>query len=544
MPTATARRTTDAVYLHPDDNICVAARHLAAGETIEIAGGRLTLAEPVRLGHKIAVRPIRQGDYVRKYGQIIGQAISPIEPGQWVHSHNLINGEFVRDHAPATAIPPPPVPIEGRTFLGYRRASGRAGTRNYIAVISTVNCSATVSRYIAQRFDRAALRDFPHIDGVIAIKHGGGCGIQYQGLQHEILNRTLAGMARHANIGGYLLVGLGCEQATAGYLLQSQHLVQIGDAAGTRGAPPTPTRSASEGLLTPSAGEGHRGLAPLVLSMQDQGGTTKTIEAGVRLLAEMLPRVNDVRRVPIPASEIILGTNCGGSDGNSGVTCNPALGVASDMIVACGGTTALAETTEVYGAEHLLTRRAVTPAVAEKLLARIQWWLWHTALYGVEIDNNPSVGNKEGGLTTIAEKSLGAIAKAGSTALTEVYEYAEQITNKGFVFMDTPGFDPPSVTGLVAGGCNVMVFTTGRGSCYGLKPCPTIKVASNTPMYERMSDDMDINAGEILAGRPVEDVGREIFEKILAVASGEKTKSEQHGYGDEEFVPWQIGPTL
>jgi altronate hydrolase len=334
-------------------------------------------------------------------------------------------------------------------------------------------------------------------------------------------------MAKHPNIGGYLLVGLGCEQATSGYLMQSQNLVQIEKQIGGNGTRSVPAT-----------------YGPPVLSMQDQGGTTKTIEEGVRLLAELMSRVNDVKREPIDASEILLGTNCGGSDGNSGVTCNPALGVASDMIVACGGTTALAETTEVYGAEHLLTRRAVSVPVADKLLERIKWWLWHTGLYGVEIDNNPSIGNKEGGLTTIAEKSLGAIAKAGSTAMTEVYEYAEPISKKGFVFMDTPGFDPPSVTGLVAGGCNVMVFTTGRGSCFGLKPCPTIKVASNTPMYERMTDDMDINAGEILNGRSVESVGQEIFEKILSVASGEKTKSELHGYGDDEFVPWQIGPTL
>jgi altronate hydrolase len=523
MPLAAARRVTDAIHLHPDDNICVAARHLAAGEILEIAGGRITLDQPVRLGHKIAVRPIAKGHFVRKYGQIIGQATEPVEPGQWVHSHNLVNGEFTRDYAKSQAVPPPPPLITDRTFQGYRRNGGKAGTRNYIAVISTVNCSATVSRYIAQRFNSEALRRYPNIDGVIAVKHGGGCGIQYQGLQHEILNRTLAGMARHPNIGGYLLVGLGCEQATSGYLLQSQNLLQIGNG---------------------SVGNALRGVPPPVLSMQDQGGTTKTIEEGVRLLAELLPRINDVRREPIPASEILLGTNCGGSDGNSGVTCNPALGVASDHVVACGGTTALAETTEVYGAEHLLTRRAVNVAVADKLLERIKWWLWHTSLYGVEIDNNPSIGNKEGGLTTIAEKSLGAVAKAGSTAMTEVYEYAEPMTKKGFVFMDTPGFDPPSVTGLVAGGANVMVFTTGRGSCYGLKPCPTIKVASNTPMYERMSDDMDINAGEIIHGKSVASVGQEIFEKILAVASGEKTKSELHGYGDEEFVPWQIGPTL
>src|SRR6267142_152161 len=483
MSVATGRQVTDAVYLSPDDNICVAARNLPAGQALEIAGTRITLVEPVRLGHKIAVRSIRKGEQVRKYGQIIGQATEAIEPGQWVHSHNLVNGDFVRDYASSTAVPPPPEPIAGRTFLGYQRPGGKAGTRNYIAVISTVNCSATVGKYIAQRFDKTALRDFPNIDGVIAIKHGGGCGIQYQGLQHQVLNRTLAGMAKHPNIGGYLLVGLGCEQATSGYLLSSQNLIQIGGNGSPRpGGPP-------------------------VLSMQDQGGTTKTIEEGIRLLSELLPRTNDVKREPIAASEILLGTNCGGSDGNSGVTCNPALGVASDMIVACGGTTALAETTEVYGAEHLLTRRAVSVGVADKLLERIKWWLWHTGLYGVEIDNNPSIGNKEGGLTTIAEKSLGAVAKAGSTAMTEVYEYAEPMTKRGFVFMDTPGFDPPSVTGLVAGGANVMVFTTGRGSCYGLKPCPTIKVASNTPMFERMDDDMDINAGEILAGRSVESVG-------------------------------------
>jgi altronate dehydratase len=530
MSAVSARQPTDAVYLHPDDNLCVAARNLEKGQSLAIAATPLTLAENVRIGHKIAVRPIRRGQYVRKYGQIIGQATSDIAPGQWIHSHNLVNGEFARDHASATAIPPPPAPIAGRTFQGYRRPSGKAGTRNYIAVVSTVNCSATVCKFIAQHFTPERLRDFPGVDGVIAVKHGGGCGIQYQGLQHEVLNRTLAGMAKHPNIGGYLLIGLGCEQATSGYLMQSQNLISIGDANGAVG-------NALRGVPTQS-------VRPPVLSMQDLGGTAKTVAAGIKLVEELLPQVSALKRETIPASEIILGTNCGGSDGNSGVTCNPALGIASDMIVACGGTTALAETTEIYGAEHLLTRRAISTAVADKLLERIKWWLWHTGLYGVEIDNNPSVGNKEGGLTTIAEKSLGAVAKAGSTAMNEVYQYAEPITAKGFVVMDTPGFDPPSVTGLVAGGCNMMVFTTGRGSCFGLKPCPTIKVASNTPMYERMIDDMDLNAGEILAGRPVEDVGRELFELILAVASGQRTKSEQLGYGDEEFVPWQIGPTL
>lgn len=507
----------EVVYLHPDDNICVAARRLEEGSEITVAGRRLTLREPVKLGHKLAIEPIPQGKFVRKYGQIIGQATRGIGPGQWVHSHNLAQSDFERDYAKSRAVPPPPSPIAGRTFQGYRRASGKAGTRNYIAIISSVNCSATVARQIARRFMPEVLKAFPNVDGVVSFSHGGGCGMQFAGLQHEMLNRTMAGIARHPNIGGYLLIGLGCEQGSMGYLVESQRLFQI------------------------DGGEVHR---PNVMSMQDLGGTTKSIEAGVKLVNELLPRVNDIKREPIPASEIIPGTNCGGSDGNSGITANAALGVASDMLVAAGGGSVLAETTEVYGAEHLLTRRAVNTAVADKLLERIQWWLWHAGIYGVELDSNPSVGNKEGGLTTIAEKSLGAVAKAGSTALVDVYKYAEPITSKGFTFMDTPGFDPPSVTGLVAGGCNMVVFTTGRGSCFGLKPVPTIKVASNTPMYERMVDDMDLNAGEILNGRSVQDVGGEIFEEILAVASGKRTKSELLGYGDEEFVPWQVGPTL
>ncbi len=509
----------DLVHLHPEDNIAVAARTLPAGEVRQVAGKLLQLLDPVKLGHKVAVEPIATGDAIRKYGQIIGYASEPIPAGTWVHSHNLKMGDTALDYAKAEQVPPPPEPILGRTFQGYRRADGKAGTRNYLGLISSVNCSATVCKAIAAHFTRERLKDFPNVDGVVAFTHGGGCGLQYDGLQHRILARTLGGMATHPNIGGYLIIGLGCENAPIGYLLESQKLIQIDGATGTR-------------------------KGPIVYSMQDLGGTLNTIAAGIKTVQEMLPQVNDVRRETIPASEIILGTNCGGSDGNSGVTANPALGVASDMLVACGGTTVLAETTEIYGAEHLLTRRAVTPAVADKLLKRIEWWLSYAAFFGAELDNNPSVGNKEGGLTTIAEKSLGAVAKTGSTAMVDVYEYAEKITAKGFVVMDTPGFDPPSVTGIVAGGCNVVVFTTGRGSCFGCKPTPSIKVASNTPMYDRMVADMDLNAGEILQGRSVEEVGREIFEKILAVASGERTKSELAGVGDEEFVPWTVGPVL
>ena len=514
----------EVVCLHPRDNVAVAVRVLAAGTRIAVEGRTVSLLEPVQQGHKLALEAIASGAPIVKFGEIIGFASRAIEPGEWVHSHNVSAEEFARRCERADAVPPPPPSLEGQTFLGYRRAGGRAGTRNYLAVISSVNCSASVSRWVARRFDAAALREFPNVDGVVAFTHGGGCGMQFDGPQHQILNRVLGGIARHPNIGGYLLVGLGCETASIGHLLSDQRLVQIGG--------------------TPASGAASARRGPPVLSIQDLGGTQRTVEEGVRLVADMLPRVNDVRREPLPAAELIVGTNCGGSDGNSGITANPALGAAADMIVAAGGTVVLAETSELYGAEQLLTRRAVSPAVADKLLERIRWWEWYAGVFGATLDNNPSPGNKEGGLTTIYEKSLGAVAKGGSTALVDVYQYAEPIAAKGLVVMDTPGLDPVSVTGIVAGGANMMVFTTGRGSCFGCKPTPSIKIASNTPLFERLGDDMDLDAGPILAGRPVAEVGREIFAEILAVASGKRTKSEQHGLGDEEFVPWTIGPVL
>ena len=343
--------------------------------------------------------------------------------------------------------------------------------------------------------------------------------MQYQGPGHQMLNRVLGGMAKHPNIGGYLLIGLGCEQGAMGTLLQDQKLVQIQGVPAERQGPP-------------------------VFVMQDLGGTAATIEAGIREVERLLPLVDQARREPCPASALVLATECGGSDGNSGVTANPALGVAADRLVACGGTAILGETTEIYGAEHLLTRRARTTEVADKLLERIEWWKWYVGVFDAEIDNNPSVGNKAGGLTTITEKSLGAVAKGGTTTLEHVYEYAEQVTASGFVIMDTPGYDPASVTGMVAGGANVVVFTTGRGSCFGCKPSPSIKLATNTPMFDRMEADMDLNAGTVLQGESLNSVGERIFDMILRVASGEPTKSEAQGIGDEEFLPWIVGPTL
>ncbi|HEY7313266.1 MAG TPA: altronate dehydratase family protein [Gemmataceae bacterium] len=506
-----------AVHLRPEDNVAVAARHLPAGTEFQFHGDTLTLSQRIGLGHKIALRLIPKGEAVYKYGQIIGFAGEDIPPGALVHVHNVSAATFERDYAFCRDCPPPPPRPEPRYWMGYDRGDGRFGTRNYVAIISTVNCSASTSKYISERFHATdLLKQYPNVDGVVAITHKAGCAMQYDGADHNQLDRTLAGFAKHPNVAAYILVGLGCETGQAIHLVEHQGLIQLN---GSRNK-------------------------PLVITIQECGGIRKTVESGVRAIAELLPRINDVKRTRLSADKIVLGTNCGGSDGNSGVTANPALGVASDLLVAQGGVSIIGETPEIYGAEHLLTRRAASRAVGEKLVERIKWWEWYTSIFGAEINNNPSPGNKEGGLTTIYEKSLGAIAKGGSTALVDVVGYAEPVRSKGFVVMDTPGYDPVSMTGIVAGGANVLVFTTGRGSVFGCKPAPSIKVATNTPMYNHMIDDMDIDAGVILDGTPVEEVGRRIFEEILAVAGGKKTKSEINGVGEEEFAPWAIGPTL
>jgi altronate hydrolase len=506
-----------AVQLRPQDNVAVAARNLAEGLEIQHDGATLKLAKRIGLGHKVALRDIKKREAIYKYGQIIGFASENISAGDHVHVHNVAADAFERDYAFCRDCPSPPPPGEPRFFMGYDRGDGRFGTRNYIAVIRTVNCSASTSKYISERVKATdLLRQHPNVDGVVAITHKAGCAMQYDGPDHNQLDRTLAGFAKHPNVAAYILVGLGCETGQAIHLIEHQGLIQL---------------------------DGPR-QKPAVITVQECGGIRKTVEAGVKMIAELLPQVNDIRRTKLPASRIVLGTNCGGSDGNSGVTANPALGVASDLLVAQGGTSIIGETPEIYGAEHLLTRRAVSRAVGEKLVERIKWWQWYTSIFGAEINNNPSPGNKEGGLTTIYEKSLGAIAKGGSTALVDVVGYSEPVKAKGFVVMDTPGYDPVSMTGIVAGGANVLVFTTGRGSVFGCKPAPSIKVATNSPMYHHMIDDMDINAGAILEGTAVQEVGRQILEEILAVAGGKKTKSERNDVGEEEFAPWSIGPTL
>jgi len=523
----------DFLLLHGEDNVVVARTGIPSGAEFLVAnGGSVSVQENIQQGHKLASRPISKGEPILKFGQPIGFASTDIKAGEWVHTHNVGLGELHHEYEYCTSVNEPAVPNSARTFQGYRRADGRAATRNYIGIISTVNCSATSSRYIADAFDESILADYPNIDGVIALSHKGGCAFEYGGLDHRQLARTLAGFAQHANIAAYLVVGLGCETAQASYLAEEHQLIQLDTSLGSDVTGP---------LHDPDSSNS----GPLVMNIQDMGGVAKTVRRGVEQIRELLPEVNRVSREPIPVSELILATECGGSDGNSGITANPALGVASDLLVAHGGTSILSEVPEIYGGEHLLTRRAVSRAVAEKLLERVRWWEDYAQRFDAKIDNNPSVGNKRGGLTTIFEKSLGAIAKGGRSPLKAVYEYAEAVTEKGFVVMDTPGYDPASVTGMVAGGANVVVFTTGRGSCYGCKPVPTIKVATNSMMFRRMQEDMDLNAGTILDGTgTVETVGQELFEMIIDTASGKPTKSEEQGIGDEEFCPWVPGPVF
>jgi altronate hydrolase len=506
-----APKTPLHLRLNRDDDVVIALREIAAGTRIESEG--VSAADKIPPGHKMATRAKAPGEPVRRYGQIIGFASVAIAPGQHVHTQNLEMRDFARDYAfgqDARALEPVAEPA---TFMGIVRGDGRVATRNYIGVISTVNCSASVSKWVAEAFRGDALKDFPNIDGIVPLTHQTGCGMASTGEGIDVLRRTIAGYARHPNFGGVLVIGLGCEANQMDALFFSEKLTEAD-------------------LLKP-------------LIIQQQGGTAKTVAAGIDAVKMMLPLANAAKRERVPASHITVGLQCGGSDGYSGITANPALGAAADLLARHGGTAILSETPEIYGAEHLRTRRAVSRAVGEKLIARIKWWEDYTARNRGDMNNNPSPGNKAGGLTTILEKSLGAAAKGGTTNLVDVYEYAEKVTAKGFVFMDTPGYDPCSITGHVAGGANMVVFTTGRGSVYGCKPAPSIKLATNSRVYQHMIDDMDVNCGTIVeGGATVAEKGREIFELILRVASGEKSKSEIYGFGADEFIPWQIGAVM
>lgn len=496
---------TRALQLSPLDNVAILTAPAAAGAFVH----GLSVREDIPAGHKIAVDPIAVGQIVRKYGQMIGVASQPIEAGDHVHNHNLVVGarataEIQSDIETAAA-----PSASGATFEGYRRADGRVGTRNAIGIIASVNCSATVVRRIARGFENLPIDG---IDAIAPFTHGSGCGMPRAGDGFEILERTLAGYARNPNFGGVLLVGLGCEVA------------QIDEMLARQGLRPGPRLRR--------------------LGIQESGGTAQAITLGTAMVEELIAQAKTDRRSTCPASDLILGLQCGGSDGWSGITANPALGVASDLLVREGGTVILSETPEIYGAEHLLMARAAGLRVRQALEARIAWWEDYAARNGADLDNNPSPGNKAGGLTTIFEKSLGAVAKAGQTALNDVILYAAPTDKKGLIFMDSPGFDPCSATGQIASGANLLAFTTGRGSVFGAQPTPCLKLASNAALARSMSDDIDMDCSAVLDGVPLEQMGTAIFDRLLAVASGDQTKSEALGVGDFEFVPWQLGAWL
>ena len=502
------------IRLHPEDDVVIARRQLVNGE--QISEENLVIRGLIPPAHKVATHPIAKGQPVRRYNQIIGIATQDIEAGQHVHVQNLAMAEFARDYAFCVDAKPTAYAEKPATFQGIVRTDGRVATRNYIGILSSVNCSATVVHAIADHFRRdfnpAALADFPNVDGVVALTHGGGCGIDPQGPGLALLRRTLAGYANHPNFAAVLFVGLGCETNQIGGVLRAHDLKE------------------NDQLRT--------------LTIQDVGGTVKTVRQGIEAIKQMLPAANAVTREPVPARHLVVGLQCGGSDGYSGITANPALGAAVDLLVQHGGTAILSETPEIYGAEHLLTRRAASREIGEKLTQRLAWWEDYCARNNAELNNNPSAGNKAGGLTTILEKSLGAVAKAGTTNLMEVYEYAQPVTAQGFVFMDTPGYDPMSATGQVAGGANLICFTTGRGSAYGCQPAPSLKLATNSTLWQRQQEDMDLNCGEILDGSvTIAEVGARIFQMMLDCASGQRSKSEIHGYGQNEFVPWSISVT-
>ena len=503
------------IRIHPADDVVIARHQLVGGTRLADEG--VTVAGLVPPGHKVAVRPIAAGAPVRRYNQIIGTAKTAIAPGQHVHTHNLEFSSFARDYAAGQGAQPTQYVDAPATFEGIVRADGRIATRNYVGILTSVNCSATVARAIADHFRRDTnpwrSTGYPNVDGVVALTHAGGCATDSAGEPLQVLRRTLGGYARHPNFASILVVGLGCETNQISGLMEQESLAT--------------------------------GTALHAFNIQETGGTRKTVAHGIELVQWLLEQANQVERRPVAAGHIIVGLQCGGSDGYSGISANPALGAAVDRLVRHGGTAILSETPEIYGGEHLLTRRAASTAVADKLIERIRWWERYTERNDQEMDNNPSAGNKAGGLTTILEKSLGAIAKSGTTNLTDVFEYAQPVTTKGLVFMDTPGYDPVSATGQVAGGANLICFTTGRGSAYGCAPSPSLKLSTNTALWQKQEDDIDINCGEVIDGTAsIDEMGERIFRLMLQTASGTKTKSEIHGYGQNEFVPWSLGAVM
>jgi altronate hydrolase len=497
------------IILNKNDNVAVTTFSILPQTKIVNQG--IVSIDPIPFGHKICLKPINKGEAIIKYDQVIGFASKSIKPGEHVHSHNLEFKEFSRSFSISKK---KNIASEKSNlfFEGILRDNGEVATRNYIGIISTVNCSATVSKAIAEKIKYSnILKDYPNIDGVVGITHSTGCGMNTVSEGMQVFQRTIDGFKNHPNFSHVFVIGLGCECAQISLFVDSMK----------------------------------KNNRIHFLTIQEEGGTRKTVDKVFGQIKELLKEANTIKRTPQAVHHLTLALQCGGSDGYSGISANPALGVAADLLVKNGGSSILSETPEIYGAEHLLINRAISKEVADKLIAKIEWWKNYTKMNNSSMDNNPAPGNKKGGLTTILEKSLGAVAKGGNAVLTDVLSYAEPLKNKGFNFMDSPGYDPVSATGQVASGANIICFTTGRGSCFGCKPVPSLKLATNTIMFNKMSEDMDMNCGTVIDGEEtLEQVGQKIFKLILKTASGHKSKSELNGYGDEEFIPWQIGAVM
>ncbi len=499
------------MVLHPDDDVAVALVPISQGDEVKVGSLTVAALTDVPAGHKIALRAVERGRSVRKYGEVIGEATRDIASGDWVHTHNLVAGVVRRrDLANVSAQARAGHGAE-RTFAGYRRSDGRVGTRNALAVISTVNCSADAAHILASRARLEIAPSFSGLDDIIAVTHKGGCGIPIGGASYEALLRCLTGMVAHPNVAGAVVMGLGCEVVGASPLL----------AAAERARKPC-----------------------VAIEIQEVGGVGQAVSRGMEVLASLARDASAARRTECPVSELVVGVNCGGSDAYSGITANPLLGRVGDIVAGAGGGWALAESPETRGAEHILAARAVRPEVADRLLGVMDRWDAYTAMHGATVDNNPAPGNKEGGITTIYEKALGAVMKGGDLPLRHVVDYAELVGKPGLTFMDTPGLDDVSVTGLVAGGCNLVAFTTGRGSCLAFKPVPVVKIAATTDLYRRMPNDMDFNAGVVLDGIPQDEARDALFDLIIAVAGGKRTAGETQGLGEHTFAPWDLGPTL
>ena len=497
------------IVLNNNDNVGVA--QFIIPEKTKIEGKDIVTKNPIPFGHKVCLKTINKGEPVIKYDQIIGFASRDINSGEHVHSHNLEFKEFDRNYK----VSEKKLILDEKSdtfFKGIIRDNGQIATRNYIGIVSTVNCSATVTKMIVEKIKYSnILNDYPNIDGIVPITHSTGCGMNTENEGMQIFQRTIDGFKNHPNFSHVFVIGLGCECAQISLFDESL--------------------------------KKHNRIH--FLTIQDEGGTKKIVDKVLSQIKNLLSEANNVERAPQSVNNLILALQCGGSDGYSGISANPALGVAADMLVKKGGSSILSETPEIYGAEHLLINRANNQITADKLIEKLKWWKHYTSINNSSMDNNPAPGNKKGGLTTILEKSLGAVAKGGNSILQDVLSYAEPLKNKGFNFMDSPGYDPVSVTGQVASGANVICFTTGRGSCFGCKPVPSLKLATNTVMYEKMNEDMDINCGTIVEGKEnIETLGKKIFELVVNTASGNKSKSEINGYGDEEFNPWQVGVVM